>query len=105
MRSATRRKEDKESSRTLSSPTDSELTIKISKPWPIKFLEEANTKKTVGGGATDEHSVGGGEDMINEEAEADGSLIDLQAQPAAKSEHIHPSESYSQHNIHHHPEG
>ncbi|CAH7668072.1 hypothetical protein PPACK8108_LOCUS4620 [Phakopsora pachyrhizi] len=119
MRSATRRKEDKESSRTLSSPTDSELTINSVTTRPELDLrqgistrkdlpdprKEANTKKTVGGGATDEHSVGGGEDMINEEAEADGSLIDLQAQPAAKSEHIHPSESYSQHNIHHHPEG
>ncbi|CAH7682748.1 hypothetical protein PPACK8108_LOCUS15829 [Phakopsora pachyrhizi] len=59
----------------------------------------------LGGGATDEHSVGGGEDVINEEAEAEGSLIDLQAQPASKYEHIHPSESDSQHNIHHHPEG
>ncbi|CAH7681524.1 hypothetical protein PPACK8108_LOCUS14131 [Phakopsora pachyrhizi] len=49
----------------------------------------------VGGGATDEHSVGGGEEVINEEAKAEGSLIDLQAQPAAKSEHIHPSESDS----------
>ncbi|KAI8454931.1 hypothetical protein BY996DRAFT_6413502 [Phakopsora pachyrhizi] len=66
-----------------------------------QIKEEANTKKTVVGGATDEHSVGGGEDMINENAEAEGSLLDLQAQPAAKSEHIHPSESDSQHNYHH----
>ncbi|KAI8443784.1 hypothetical protein BY996DRAFT_6617569 [Phakopsora pachyrhizi] len=91
MRSAT------ESSRALSSPADPELTIKA------RVRSEAG--HTVGGGATDEHSVGGGEDVINEEAEAEGSLIDLQAQPASKYEHIHPSESDSQHNIHHHPEG
>ncbi|KAI8447441.1 hypothetical protein BY996DRAFT_936162 [Phakopsora pachyrhizi] len=66
-----------------------------------QISEEVDKKKTEGGGATDEHSLGGGEDVINEKAQAEGSLIDLKAQPAAESEHIHPSESDSQHELLH----